>query len=536
MAHEKLSPRQRMIGMMYLVLTAMLALNISKDTVKAFMKVDKSLNTTVENYIKKNNIIYNDFEASFAQFPEKTGPYRTKALEVKQYADQMYDFIQDLKIEIIKEADGPDAIAIDGRKIDIFKVKRYDDNNTPSQILIGSNEAGKAYNLKAAIDLYRKFLTESLEGKAPDIEESLKNSLNTEDGLNEDRVVEKWPNLTFQLLPLVGANALLTKMQVDVRNAETEVLNYLFAQIDKSNFKFNKLGAIVIPKSSYVTLGSSYEAQVFISASDSTQDPTITVGDQVLPLDESGKGIYSVRPSSTGVKSWGGVISLQAPDGTVKTYKTGTISYQVGESNATVSATAVNIMYAGIENPIDVSVPSVRPDRIKVKTNGTGTVTKSRVQNARTKEFFPGEWAVNPTVEPGNIVQVIVTGEDENGKPTSYPPKNFRVRNVPLAIAEFGGKSSGPISKGTATAMDEIFAVLKDFEFDLQYKVTGFTMNFPGNFGTVPKTSASSKLTAEQKSNVAKMTRGQKLIIEEITARNPAGKIVGLAPIVLTID
>ncbi len=83
--------------------------------------------------------------------------------------------------------------------------------------------------------------------------------------------MEQWPNLTFQLLPLVGANALLTKMQVDVRNAETEVLNFLFSQIDKSNYKFNKLDAVVIPRSTVVTLGSSYYAEVFLSATDSTQ-------------------------------------------------------------------------------------------------------------------------------------------------------------------------------------------------------------------------------------------------------------------------
>ena len=535
MAHEKLSPRQKMIGMMYLVLTAMLALNVSKDVVKAFMKVDKGLSQTVENYAQKNSTIYNEFELSFASYPEKTGPYRSKALLVKQRSDEMYDYIQKLKIEIIKEADGEAAEAIDGNKIDIEKVQRYDDNNVPSQILIGPKEDGKAYDLKAGVDSYRNFLiTEVLEGGAPTIENSLKQSLNTDDGPNEDGDIEKWPNLTFQLLPLVGANALLTKMQVDVRNAETEVLNYLFAQIDKTNFKFNKLDAVVIPKSTYVTVGQNYEAAVFLSATDSTQAPVITVGGQQLPLDDLGRGIYTVRASSVGNRKWGGIIALKGPTGSISNYEFES-EYSVGEPNATVSASAVNVLYAGTNNPLDILIPGVRPDRIKVSSTG-GAISKQRVMNARTKEYFPGEWAINPSAAPGTTIQINVSGTDESGRATSYPPVKFRIKNIPKPEAQFGGKNGGPIPKTTATAMTEVYAVLKDFDFDLSFKVTGFTMSFPGSFGVIPRTSNSSKLTPEQLADLKKMTKGQRLIIEGITVQTPSGTTEGISPIVLTID
>jgi gliding motility-associated protein GldM len=293
MAHERLSPRQKMIGMMYLVLTAMLALNVSKDVVKAFMKVDKGL--TVDNYVKKNNLIYSEFDRAAAENPQKAGKYKTAAYSIKERADAIFDYIQDLKIEMIKEADGPDAAAINGRVIDIEKVLRYDDNNIPSQILVGADEAGKAYSLKAMLNEYRDFLISSLEGKSPAVEESLRKSIDTSDGKSEDGEIEPWANLTFQLLPVVGASALLTKLQVDVRNAETETINYLYGQIDASSYKFNKLTPIVIPTSKYVNIGSNYEAKVFISAMDTTQVPEVRVGDQLLPLDETGKGLYTGR-------------------------------------------------------------------------------------------------------------------------------------------------------------------------------------------------------------------------------------------------
>jgi gliding motility-associated protein GldM len=321
---------------------------------------------------------------------------------------------------------------------------------------------------------------------------------------------------------------------VDVRNAETEVINYLFSQITKADIKVNKLKAVVIPKSTYVTVGSNYEASILLSALDTTRRPIIKVGETQLDLDDLGRGIYIVKGTGTGLRKYNGVITINTSEGTTDYAFDG--EYMVGESNATVSASAVNILYTEIDNPLDISIPGIRPDRIKVKTNGTGTVTKKKVQNARTKEFFPGDWAVMPTIEAGKIVEVIVTAEDENGRPTSYPAKKFRVKNVPTPVAEFGRKSSGRILKGTAIAMDEVFAVLKDFEFDLTYKVAGFTINFPGSFGSVPVISSSSKLTTEQKSNITKMTKGQKLMFDDITAKSPTGKIIGLPPIVLTID
>jgi len=368
MAHEKLSPRQKMIGMMYLVLTAMLALNVSKEAVEAFKKVDKGLTLTVENYGKKNDLIYKDFDRAAAENPAKAGKYKTAAYAVKERADEAFNLIQGLKIEIITTAEGPETPAVKGNEVIIEEVKKIDDNNVPSEILIGANENGKANDLKALLDEYREFLITTLEGKNPASEEALRKMLDQSEGINEKTgEKEPWGNYTFQTLPLVAVICIMSELQVNVRNAETEVLNYLYTQIDASSFKFNKLTAIVIPTTSnYVTLGSDYEAQVFISATDTTQSPIITVGGNQLPLDETGKGIYKARASSIGPKKWGGIIALKAPDGSTKNYSFDA-AYNVGEPNVIVSATGMNVMYVGIPNPIDVSVPGVSPDKIKIR-------------------------------------------------------------------------------------------------------------------------------------------------------------------------
>jgi gliding motility-associated protein GldM len=534
MAHEKLSPRQKMIGMMYLVLTAMLALNVSKEAVEAFKKVDNGLTQTIANYTLKNDVIYRDFDRAAAENPAKAGKYRTTAYQVKERADEAYNFIQGLKIEIIKKAEkDPETPAVEGTKIIIDKIEKHiDDPNVPSEILIGPNENGKANDLKALLIDYRQFLIAQLEGKNPTAEEALKKSLSTDEGINRDGEKERWENFTFQTLPLVAVICILSEYQVAVRNGETEVLNYLYSQIDASSFKFTKLKGVVIPVSSnYVTLGSDYEAQVFISATDTTQFPEYIMGDTKLPHDESGKGIYKVRATSVGPKKWGGIIALKAPDGSIKNYSFDG-SYVVGEPNVIVSPTAMNVMYAGIPNPIDVSVPGISPDKIKIRVDN-GRLTTEKVKNSK-QEYFKGSWAVKPDAV-GKDVLVVVTAEI-NGKPVQYAPYPFRVKPIPNPIAVFGGKSTGTISRATAAAQQGVFAIQPDFDFDLQYQVTGFTVLYSDKGADYEAESTASSLTSKQKDLIGRLTRGKNLIIKDIKALGPDGKTKELLPVILKID
>jgi gliding motility-associated protein GldM len=533
MAHEKLSPRQKMIGMMYLVLTAMLALNVSKEAVEAFKKVDNGLTQTIANYTIKNDVIYKEFDRAAQENPTKAGKYKTLAYQVKERAEEAFNFIQGLKIEIIKKAEkDPETPAVKGNEVIIEEVKRIDDTNVPSEILIGANENGKANDLKALLSDYRQFLIATLDGKNPTAEEALKKSLNTNDAKNIDGKTERWENLNFQTLPLVAVICILSEYQVSVRNGETEVLNYLYSQIDASSFKFTKLGAIVVPVSSnWITVGSDYEAQVFISATDSTQFPVITVGESKLPLDETGKGIYKVHATSTGPKKWGGIIALKAPDGSIKNYPFES-SYVVGDPNVIVSPTAMNVMYYGINNPIDVSVPGISPDKLKIRVvNGAFSTEKVKKSGG---DYFKGAWAVKPNAV-GQNVQVIVTA-DINGKPVQYAPYEFRVKSIPPPVAIFGNKSTGTIPRATAAAQQGVFAVLPDFDFDLQYTVTGFTVLYSDKGSDFEESSSNSNLTPKQKDLIGRLTRGKNLIIKDIKALGPDGRTKELQPIILKID
>jgi gliding motility-associated protein GldM len=553
MAHERLSPRQKMIGMMYLVLTAMLALNVSKEAVEAFKKVDKGLTKTIENYAAKNSIIYENFDKAAQTNPAKAGPPRDKAIEIKQRADELFNYMQDLKVQIITEAEGSETPALNGKEVIIEEVKKIDENNIPSQILIGANEDGKANDLKALIASFRDRMIEIVGGKNLSIEESLKSIFNTDDGLNKSKEKERWENLNFQALPLVAVITILSKMQVDVRNAETDVLTHLYEQIDARSFKFNKIIPVIITNSTYVMQGNEYEASVFLSATDTTQAPEIKIGNYkttvsadgtpnyemtgdytTLTLDDKGRGIYKARGSSVGGKSWGGLITMKAPDGSILS-KPFRGEYTVGESNVVVSPTAMNVLYRGILNPIDISVPGVGPDKIRAAMKN-GTIGKGQVKNYK-GEIFPGTWVAEPSIDPpANTAQIIVTAEI-NGKQTTLAPREFRVRDVPAPSASFANKQGeGAVTKGELVIQDLCLAVLKDFDFELRFTVTEFTLSFNDKGFDLIEASNSNKVNDKQKALLNKLTRGKKLYVEKVKAVGPDKKVRELAPIIITVN
>jgi gliding motility-associated protein GldM len=541
-----------MIGMMYLVLTAMLALNVSKEAVDAFKKVDKGLTKTIANYAAKNAVIYETFEAKAAENAQKFGPARDNANIVKQRSDELFNYMQDIKIEIIEKSEGKDSPAIRGKTIVIDSVlKRIDDNNIPSEVLIGANFQGKAFGLKSLIASYRDDMIGMINGKDPGIEESLTKIFDTADGLDKSGEKERWETLNFQTLPLVAVITILSKMQVDVRNAETDMLNFLYSQIEARSFKFNRLVPMVQSTSNYVMQGGEYDARVFFSAIDTTQAPRITVGQvrtttnadgskkyemvgdyTTLPLDETGKGIYKVRATTIGPKSWGGLISLKAPDGTDLAFPFEE-RYAVGAQSVVISPTAMNVLYLGIDNPIDISVPGVGQDRIRATMNN-GTIGKGKAQNSKGPPFA-GDWIAKPAVE-GQNAQIIVS-IDIGGKQQTFAPVNFRVRAVPAPMASFANvQGEGAVGKGALEAQDACFAALKDFDFDLRFTVTEFTLTFNDKGFDVSEPSTSNRITDKQRALVKRLTRGKKLYVEKVKAVGPGNKSYELAPIIITVN
>ena len=544
MGHGKETPRQKMIGMMYLVLTALLALNVSKDAVEAFKLVDKSLTKTTENFTVKNDMIYQEFDQAASENPQKAGPWKNIAYEVRGRANEMFDYIQELKIEIIKTAEGEDSEALTAEGgIEVDHIKKIDENNIPSEILVGSDQNGKAFDMKAAMEEYRTFLLDIIGNKDVGAASSIKASLNTDDPIVKGEKV-LWVNHMFQLSPLIAAITLLSKLQSDIRNTEAETLNFLYQQIDAGAFKFNSLIPTIITNSNYIMRGNEYLAEVFIAATDTTQQPEVLVGNyettvnangikeyrmigsdyETLTVDERGRGIYKKRPTVFGDKTWGGLIRMKAPDGNIVSYPFEE-RYTVAPPNVVVSPTAMNVFYVGLDNPVDISVSGAE----KVSANMTnGTIKKG------TTEGFRGAYIANPTT-PGKICNVTVTAE-VNGVRRSFPPIEFRVDIVPPPVAKVAGKTSGAISKSILANQAGVFAALDGFLFDIHWDVTGFTVEINDKGFTVSEPASNYRITTAQKNLINRLKRNDRVAFTDIKAVGPDGRQIPLPPVLLRIE
>ncbi|NBC84559.1 MAG: gliding motility protein GldM [Bacteroidetes bacterium] len=526
MGHGKETPRQKMIGMMYLVLTALLALNVSKDVLDAFVVVDEGLKKTTENFVDKNQIIYDDFEQKAVANPVKAGELWNTAQDVRRRADELIEHIQNSKIQIVKVSEGEDSEAIDGAEIHGDHIGGKDNTSVPAQVMMLE---GRGKELKANIDEYREFLLDHVinPDQNQQLVESIESGLNTDDPETHEGEQHSWESEHFEHLPLIGVLTVMSGMQIDVRNAESDMIKHLYAQIDAGSFKVNQLEAVVIPNSNYIIRGNDYSADIFIAARDTTNDPIVLIGkyDSVYSEEtdtweyemsgkadtlkvEKGKGKL-IRPGSNlsiGDYEYEGLIVLQTEDGGyIK--KPFHQSFQVAEGSVVVSPTKMNLFYVGVDNPVDISVAGIPSNKVEA------TVTNGSIRGS-------GPYIVNPR-RPGNsIVRVFA---EIDGVRKEMGSKEFRVKTVPDPVAQVNGQDGGVIAKEVMLVQTGVAAVMKDFEFDLKFTVTEFTVSTTLNGFLREATSNNNRFTDEQKGILNGLTSGKTVYIQDIEAVGPSG-------------
>ena len=523
MAHGKETPRQKMIGMMYLVLTAMLALNVSKEVLDAFTLVDGGLTVTTQNFAAKNEGLYDKFNMAFEQNPEKVGDWKTLADEVKARSNELYEFMNECKVEIVEVKD-EDAI-IEG-EVHLGEVKVKDDTNTPGEIMIVGN---KGTELKSKIEEHKDFLLSMIEDK-----EKYGTTVEAVEGILSTNVPESfyhgqkkgvtptWESTYFEYLPLASVITLLSKMQGDVRNVEAEMLSFLLGQVDAGDFKVNVIEPVVITKSNYVFKGQTYHAEVFLAAYDSTNIPEVKLENGTLLETQGGKGIFEVSYNSIGIKKWGGVISIEK-DGQV-TSKPFSAEFEVAESNATVSATGMNVFYRGIPNPVEIAAGGVA-ERDVIAQISSGNI----------RRVSAGVYRVNPGVQDNATVSVYA---NIDGSRKLMSREKFRVYALPKPDATVDGipGSSGALTVGKLSQLQNVKAEAKDFVFDVDYTVQSFEVAFMGQGGiwsSMP--SSNDRFTSQQKTLFRQLRTGQRVMIEKIKATGPDGVLRNLNSITITV-
>jgi gliding motility-associated protein GldM len=520
MASAKESPRQKMIGMMYLVLTALLALNVTKDILDAFVIVNKGLENSNLNFTERNEKLYADFDLARTIDPVKVTPSWKKAQEIQKQSTELSAFISDLQKKLVVETEGIAPTVAD--TLQMQNIFNKEDQNKPTNIMIGDSEdgsAGASRDLKTRLIKYRELLTSYVE---PKDRPTVKIDINTDDPKNVENN-ENWEMYNFYDRPLVASLTILSKLKNDVKNAESQVVDYLLKTTDAEVMKFDTIAAKVVPQSNYVLLGEEYKADLFVAAFSKTKNPEITIGGtQVIPTD-NGLGKYTVKTDREGIVDYSGMIKLVSAKGKAVTFPFKS-QYIVARPSLTVSADAMNVVYQGLDNPISVSVPGIPNEKLSVSAT-----------NATLRAIGNGKY--NIKVSGGNKVDVNVFATMDNGERKSMGTMSFRVKKIPKPKAKFGEiTDSGMMTISKASSQQGIIAQYDNFEFNIVSKVTSFTMVVFTANGTIDLKSPNNMLTPEMKQQILRLRKNSRIMFEDIQSVGPDGIPVKLSPLTVKIN
>lgn len=509
------TPRQKMIGMMYLFLTAMLALNVSGELLDAFKLVDKSILQSKESVESKIQYIYSDLASAMAMNETKVKPYFEKGNKIKEEADNLVDYIQGLKELFVHTVDGPNF----GPEDDYPSVSNQD---IAAQLMITERAGARSKELKEKLRLYRDLLKSFVNSEDTALVATIDKNLNTNDPPMKDNVQKSWESEKFEHLPLAASMALLSQIQANVRNMQSDVVRYLYNKIDEGSFKFNSIEPLVIQKSDYIMRGGEYYAEIMMAARDTTQPPIVKVNGQELDVFH-GRGVLKLPASTIGKKTWSGEISVMRPDGS---YDTRPISgeYIVAQPNVVISPTKMNVFYEGVDNPVEISAPGVPSDNLRVNISNGALVKQGN------------EYIVRPNTGSSGKDAVISVSTTIDGKTQSLGNKNFRIKRVPDPVAKVNNQNGGKIAKAVLLAQMGIAADMENFEFDLKFRITKFTVSTNVGGYNQEYLSNGTMFTEEQKNLLRRTARGQKVFISEIEAVGPDKRTRSLSSIALVID
>jgi len=510
MALGRETPRQRMISILYLVLLALLALNVPDTILDAFKNINNSLESSRSNVNTAVQQLFSAFESTkLKEEPARAKPIYDKAKKAQAIIGELNTYISSLKEDFTKQGGG-----IDPEKGDL--VKRENEDISVNMMI---NEK-KGTVLKDKINETRAKLLALL---TPEEQKSVSFSLEAKDPEKSVNGKKSWEEINFGSgTPLTAAMTILTKIQTDAQNAESDMVKLILGKMDQAVVNLDKFAAVAVAPTSYLVQGQPYKAEVFLTASDSKSQPAISVNGSPLQIVD-GKGVYNVSTSKEGIFSWTGVVQVKQTDGSMKEYRTATQTYQVARPSAVVSPDKMNVLYIGVDNPLSVSAAGTPTDKVKVNMTGGSLSGSGGKYNARVSSPGTARISISAEVAPGKM-QTLSTTE-------------FRVKRIPDPIAKFAGKTGGSMATVALKAQNAIFAKLDNFDFDANFKVTKFTMIIakPRADAIVLSTSGN-QLSSSMASALNGITPGTRVIFDNIVAVGPDGTSRQLNAVALTAN
>lgn len=524
MAGAKETPRQKMVGLMYLVLMALLAMNVSKDILESFLVINDGLERSTTGTAHSTDALYQILQNQHQVNPDKVGPFWNKAIAVQQRADDLVAHLDSVKKHIIAETDKIPMSQVDTMSLSAIKAK--DNYDVPTYILIGDQEDGKgglAHPIKNELHDFSQFLYQEELFKAQDPAPfSLYDTANYEAG--------SWEIHNFYHAPLMASVSILSKLINDVRAAEFKAINRLYGQIDAGVIPFDTLGAQAIAESNYVVRGDSFSAKIFLGAFNKTLQPRIIVGE----IDEQGKLIqaydtveaingmanYRVKASELGEHQCNGVVQMMDDNGNEFEFPFRS-GYQVFQPSAVVSADMMNVMYIGPDNPVSISVPGYSDADTRVTITGGNRLVK----------VGEGKYMAKLVSGSPRDIKVNVQVRNEADEWMDMGGQEFRAKPLPLPYATLSG-NRGAIKMKHAQLIAQLGlggTYGKNFLFNIPVRVTQFKMEArkSDNSLTPATVSNGNKFTDQQKEILRALKPGNVVFINDVKGENSLGERYG---------
>jgi len=499
-------PRQKMINMMYLVLTALLALNVSSEILNAFKTVNNSLEKTNEVVTQSTNDVMTSLEEKKKDpgTAAKASIWYDKAQQAQQYSKQMYAFIDELKKKIAT-----------GAKYDPTsdKDKGIDNLDVTTRVMV---EKGDGKLLKSKLEEYKVNILkiDSL------IERNFSTSLpiNTEMPKTKNKSNKTWEAAYFHMVPTVAAMTILSKFQNDVKTSENKVISFCHEQVGKVVYRQDAFAALAIANTTNALPGQEIEITAGVGGFSKAITPRISIGGQTVSLGEDGAAHYKFKADRLGSNSIPVVISYTDQDGQVKNI-TKTVDYVVGQSSAAVQLDNMNVLFIGVDNPVTIS-GSGSVDQIKASISGGGGVLNGSGAHR----------TIRVTQETDDCFISVVTPD---GKTTRM---QFRVRSIPDPSPLVGTFKSGNIPTAVIKSQVGVRAIVENFYYKTQFNVVSFRMTADGpGFEDIVEVNNSGAEWNEAKGIIAKCKPGCFITIEDIYAVGPDGRRRRLTPLIYNL-
>jgi gliding motility-associated protein GldM len=464
-------PRALMINLMYLVLTAMLALNVSAEIINAFFSLEKGIKGTNEIVDKSNKQMLGGMQ-SLVEVKTQFVPLYEAAQKVQPIIDDFTKLIDGFREEMIEKSGGkypdpnPDNPKYAG------KPKGYKDIDTPTRLFVVE---GRGPKIKAAIDATRAALVKIVEDvaliKMPGVNitqgkiDSFKISLPlvVDDVSWKSSGKPTWEAFTFGYMPVAALYPLFRKWQNDAYSSGTITLSFLADNMGKLDIKFDQFEVFSSSQKPYILLGEEYSAELSLGASSKQAKFTISVNGGSLPV-TNGKAIYKSRPSKTGEQKYTANVSLTNPMTNEVVKATKDFFFEVGQPSVNVSADKMNVFYIGVDNPISVAAAGVSSNDIGVSASGGGINLSST-----------GKSSFNVKVASQGEAVIKVT-DKKSGK--QLGEFKFRVKKIPDPVAQIGGKTGGSFGSGQMSAQLGVMAVLENFDFEAKCDIQSYTLYY----------------------------------------------------------